>query len=173
MLWFPEDQPHLRALVTRYTIAYNCCLCNLLHGQHGHNDDLRSTLVDVLKPGEVDQLMQCSSRVNFSLQVMCFSVVVFLGLLCVFVSVLWCSLKRVYMGNLTTHITLYQHHTHTHTHTRLSQVMSEAVRAARMSDICMHRMDDNLSYFQDVVGACIRILQTPIPLSYTRHTRWV
>lgn len=56
---------------------------------------------------------------------------------------------------------------------RPRQVMSEAVRAAHMSDMCMHRMDDNMTTLQDVLGACQRILQTPIPLSYTRHTRCV
>lgn len=34
-------------------------------------------------------------------------------------------------------------------------------------------MDDNITTLQDVLGACQRILQTPIPLSYTRHTRYV
>ncbi len=29
-------------------------------------------------------------------------------------------------------------------------------------------MDENLTFFLDAVGACERILKTPIPLSYTR-----
>ena len=29
-------------------------------------------------------------------------------------------------------------------------------------------MDENLTFFADAVGACERILKTPIPLSYTR-----
>jgi Bestrophin, RFP-TM, chloride channel len=33
----------------------------------------------------------------------------------------------------------------------------------------VYRMDENLTYFADVVGACERILKTPIPLSYTRY----
>lgn len=32
------------------------------------------------------------------------------------------------------------------------------------------RMDQNITFFMDAQGACERILRTPIPLSYTRHT---
>ena len=72
---------------------------------------------------------------------------------------------------------LISHHCHCchivrHTRHQPGQVMSEAVRAAHMSDMCVHRMDDNITMLQDVLGACQRILQTPIPLSYTRHTRY-
>lgn len=31
-------------------------------------------------------------------------------------------------------------------------------------------MDANLTAMEDVVGGCERLLRTPIPLSYTRHT---
>lgn len=30
------------------------------------------------------------------------------------------------------------------------------------------RMDENVTFFSDAVGACERILKSPIPLSYTR-----
>lgn len=33
----------------------------------------------------------------------------------------------------------------------------------------VYRMDENLTFFADSVGACERILKTPIPLSYTRY----
>ena len=33
----------------------------------------------------------------------------------------------------------------------------------------LSRMDENLSFFADAVGACERILRTPIPLSWTRR----
>ena len=32
------------------------------------------------------------------------------------------------------------------------------------------RLDENLTFFNDSCGTCERILRTPIPLSYTRHT---
>lgn len=32
------------------------------------------------------------------------------------------------------------------------------------------RIDENVRYFEDVVGACERIFRTPIPVAYTRHT---
>ncbi|KIY95166.1 hypothetical protein MNEG_12797 [Monoraphidium neglectum] len=31
-------------------------------------------------------------------------------------------------------------------------------------------MDGNLTAFEDILGTCERLLRTPIPLSYTRHT---
>ncbi|PRW51063.1 UPF0187 chloroplastic [Chlorella sorokiniana] len=50
------------------------------------------------------------------------------------------------------------------------QVMAEAIRAARPHELARMRMDDNLTFFEDAMGSCERILRTPIPLSYTRHT---
>ncbi|KAI8468050.1 MAG: Bestrophin, RFP-TM, chloride channel-domain-containing protein [Monoraphidium minutum] len=50
------------------------------------------------------------------------------------------------------------------------QVMSEAIRAARPHTFMRARMDENLTFFHDALGGCERILRTPIPLSYTRHT---
>ncbi|KAL4421772.1 hypothetical protein ABPG77_009755 [Micractinium sp. CCAP 211/92] len=40
----------------------------------------------------------------------------------------------------------------------------------RMGSGAACRMDENLSILEDMVGGCERILRTPIPLSYTRHT---
>jgi predicted membrane chloride channel (bestrophin family) len=48
--------------------------------------------------------------------------------------------------------------------------MAEVVRVARPNELCRMRMDDNLTFFEDAMGSCERILRTPIPLSYTRHT---
>ena len=42
------------------------------------------------------------------------------------------------------------------------------MRAAEIHYLPRMKMDDNLTVFHDVVGACERILRTPIPLSYTR-----
>ncbi|GBF91441.1 hypothetical protein Rsub_04181 [Raphidocelis subcapitata] len=50
------------------------------------------------------------------------------------------------------------------------QAMSAVVRAARLDPIGTSRLDINLETFEDIMGACERILKTPIPLSYTRHT---
>lgn len=49
-------------------------------------------------------------------------------------------------------------------------VISEIIKRSRTSSIEVYRMDENLTFFADSVGACERILKTPIPLSYTRHT---
>lgn len=49
-------------------------------------------------------------------------------------------------------------------------VISEVIKKANVPITEVYRMDENLTYFADVVGACERIFKTPIPLSYTRHT---
>ena len=43
--------------------------------------------------------------------------------------------------------------------------MSEAVKAARLDPLSTSRLDINLEMFEDIFGACERILRTPIPLS--------
>lgn len=48
------------------------------------------------------------------------------------------------------------------------RVLSEVVAQAEISQLERLRMDENLTFFADAVGACERILKTPIPLSYTR-----
>ena len=45
---------------------------------------------------------------------------------------------------------------------RLRQQEADVPDAARV------RMDENLTSFADSLGACERILKTPIPLTYTR-----
>jgi putative membrane protein len=50
------------------------------------------------------------------------------------------------------------------------QVLSEIVKEANCGTAPTMRMDDNLTAFEDCLGGCERILKTPIPLSYTRHT---
>eukprot|EP00899_Mesostigma_viride_P012703 jgi/Mesvir1/21433/Mv20903-RA.1 len=50
------------------------------------------------------------------------------------------------------------------------QVMAGIIRKANLTPMQTTAMDLNLTAFADVVGGCERILKTPIPLSYTRHT---
>ncbi len=45
---------------------------------------------------------------------------------------------------------------------------AEVVRQSKVDSVTRARMDDNLTYFEDAMGSCERILRTPIPLSYTR-----
>ncbi|PSC74666.1 UPF0187 chloroplastic [Micractinium conductrix] len=49
-------------------------------------------------------------------------------------------------------------------------VLSELVAAAPVRDSQRARLDENLTTLEDMVGGCERLLRTPIPLSYTRHT---
>lgn len=49
-------------------------------------------------------------------------------------------------------------------------VLTELGAAAPLRESHRIRLDENLTYFEDAVGSCERILRTPIPLSYTRHT---
>lgn len=50
------------------------------------------------------------------------------------------------------------------------QMMAETCRQSKIDSVTRMRMDVNLSFFEDAMGSCERILRTPIPLSYTRHT---
>jgi predicted membrane chloride channel (bestrophin family) len=49
-------------------------------------------------------------------------------------------------------------------------VISMAIEESHTTDAARVRMDENLTFFADALGACERILKTPIPLTYTRHT---
>lgn len=50
------------------------------------------------------------------------------------------------------------------------QVLSQHIEAADISDFQKMQMQANVTTFEDVLGGCERLLRTPIPLSYTRHT---
>ena len=50
------------------------------------------------------------------------------------------------------------------------EVLSELLRMAKLPPPYHACVDNNLTQFNDIVGGCERILRTPIPLSYTRHT---
>lgn len=50
------------------------------------------------------------------------------------------------------------------------QVLSQIVKEAHTTAPATLRMDENITVFEDCLGTCERILKTPIPLSYTRHT---
>lgn len=48
--------------------------------------------------------------------------------------------------------------------------LSQILAATELHPTLRQRMDTNLTVFEDTVGGCERILRTPIPQSYTRHT---
>jgi predicted membrane chloride channel (bestrophin family) len=50
------------------------------------------------------------------------------------------------------------------------QVLSELVEAADITEMQRWQMHKNLTTLHDVLGGCERILRTPIPVAYTRHT---
>ncbi|KAL4434404.1 hypothetical protein ABPG75_000845 [Micractinium tetrahymenae] len=50
------------------------------------------------------------------------------------------------------------------------QVLTHAVRAARVPDRIVLRVHDSLAQLEDALGGCERLLQTPVPLFYTRLT---
>jgi predicted membrane chloride channel (bestrophin family) len=51
--------------------------------------------------------------------------------------------------------------------------LSAAVREARLDPMSMSRLDDNLTAFEDILGACERILKTPIVSAYTAAALFV
>jgi ion channel-forming bestrophin family protein len=52
----------------------------------------------------------------------------------------------------------------------LLQVLSELVQAADISSNQRWQLHSNLTELNDLVGGCERLLRTPIPIAYTRHT---
>jgi predicted membrane chloride channel (bestrophin family) len=58
----------------------------------------------------------------------------------------------------------------THRPNYVLQVLAQLIKEADCGTAATARMDDNLTAFEDVLGGCERILKTPVPLSYTRHT---
>ena len=55
-------------------------------------------------------------------------------------------------------------------HFPLSQVLSELTQASDISTNQEWQLHSNLTELHDLLGACERILRTPIPIAYTRHT---
>lgn len=49
-------------------------------------------------------------------------------------------------------------------------VVSELVVQTDMTPFQRQKFQDEVTFFHDAMGGCERILKTPIPLSYTRHT---
>ena len=49
-------------------------------------------------------------------------------------------------------------------------ILTELGAAAPLNESHRIRLDENLTYFEDAVGSCERILTQPIPLAYSRHT---
>lgn len=50
------------------------------------------------------------------------------------------------------------------------QVMSHIIERSGISDMQRLQMQENITTFEDILGGCERLLRTPIPVSYTRHT---
>lgn len=50
------------------------------------------------------------------------------------------------------------------------QMMSHIIENAGVTGFQMQQMQANITTFEDILGGCERLLSTPIPVSYTRHT---
>ncbi|GFH13928.1 uncharacterized protein HaLaN_09895, partial [Haematococcus lacustris] len=50
------------------------------------------------------------------------------------------------------------------------QVLSKLLANARLPNELLIRLDENMSKLVSAVSSCERVINTPIPLSYTRHT---
>jgi predicted membrane chloride channel (bestrophin family) len=50
------------------------------------------------------------------------------------------------------------------------QVLSDMVEATDMTDAQKFQMQQEITVFEDILGGCERLLRTPIPVSYTRHS---
>ncbi|GLC69357.1 hypothetical protein PLESTF_000820400 [Pleodorina starrii] len=49
-------------------------------------------------------------------------------------------------------------------------MLSELTRQLSISEFQALQMQENVTFFYDALGGCERLLRTPIPVSYTRHT---
>eukprot|EP00877_Chromochloris_zofingiensis_P009929 jgi/Chrzof1/518/Cz01g18220.t1 len=49
------------------------------------------------------------------------------------------------------------------------QALSQLTQSAGLDSMSTSRLDINVEVMEDILGACERILRTPIPLSYTRY----
>ena len=49
-------------------------------------------------------------------------------------------------------------------------MMTHIIEDSGVSGFHMQQMQANLTTFEDILGGCERLLSTPIPVSYTRHT---
>ncbi|GFR42220.1 hypothetical protein Agub_g3113 [Astrephomene gubernaculifera] len=49
-------------------------------------------------------------------------------------------------------------------------MLSELTRQLPLSQLQALQMQENVTFFYDALGGCERLLRTPLPLSYTRHT---
>lgn len=54
---------------------------------------------------------------------------------------------------------------------RLTKLLYEARRLNYISDIQLQMLDANLTDYEDEIGACERILKTPMPFAYVVHLR--
>lgn len=50
------------------------------------------------------------------------------------------------------------------------QVLSEMVEDADITMYQKRQMQKEITIFEDILGGCERLLRTPIPVSYTRHS---
>jgi predicted membrane chloride channel (bestrophin family) len=50
------------------------------------------------------------------------------------------------------------------------QVISHIIENSGISEFQKLQMQENITTFEDILGGCERLLRTPIPVSYTRHT---
>lgn len=57
-----------------------------------------------------------------------------------------------------------------HAPSTVCMTLAEIAGRTNMTPAERFRIDENLTYFMDMAGAMERILRTPIPVSYTRHT---
>mmetsp|Transcript_27920 Transcript_27920/g.38604 ORF Transcript_27920/g.38604 Transcript_27920/m.38604 type:complete len:426 (+) Transcript_27920:107-1384(+) len=57
-----------------------------------------------------------------------------------------------------------------HVPNHLLRIISQIVWQAQLEPILTTQMDENITFFEDVLGKCERIYKTPIPMSYTRMT---
>merc|ERR1712023_431173 len=56
---------------------------------------------------------------------------------------------------------------------QVAQCIREALRAKRIDTWQAKMMDENITGFEDYIGATERLLKTPVPFGLVLHLRWI
>jgi ion channel-forming bestrophin family protein len=169
-----NSNPHAKATFARWTVVFTIALkCHLRP-----NEDLKGEAGKLLAEEELDLLMSAEHKVRRHLPPLFSDILPVLSTLndCPCMRYAFkrsqgqCLLRRGATSGLC------ESKVHREQPVRLLQVllclqvMSHIIEGAGINDFQRLQMQQNVTTFEDILGGCERLLRTPIPVSYTRHT---
>eukprot|EP00200_Dunaliella_tertiolecta_P008856 CAMPEP_0202391448 /NCGR_PEP_ID=MMETSP1127-20130417/91840_1 /ASSEMBLY_ACC=CAM_ASM_000462 /TAXON_ID=3047 /ORGANISM="Dunaliella tertiolecta, Strain CCMP1320" /LENGTH=423 /DNA_ID=CAMNT_0048993877 /DNA_START=37 /DNA_END=1309 /DNA_ORIENTATION=+ len=144
-VFIPEDEPRLREGIRNWAIAFTRTLEAHLQGKLVERD-LKSNLENTLSPYELDMVMNSQHKV-----VKCCSVLAELALQAPINSIGHGDEQPAQGGQVL-------------------QRAAELALQAPINSIERQMLQHNVQVFYDTLGMCERIMRTPLPLTYTRHS---